>query len=132
MITFVQVEERRQVYEREVRRGEIYEQLVHEAGFARAAMACTGLLILFIPFRKRQRWGWLALATLLVIYFLPALSIPLLRPFPGWQIFYEGIRTPGLARGAFLNLLSSACMLVGLVLSFPSFFLKRASSVRRA
>ena len=48
------------------------EALTHEAGFARLALAVIGLLILFIPYRKGERWAFAALAVLTVFYVLPA------------------------------------------------------------
>src|SRR5271168_4347266 len=48
------------------------ESLNHEAGFARLALAVIGLLILFIPYRKGERWAFAALAVLTIFYVLPA------------------------------------------------------------
>lgn len=121
MVTFVQITERME------RRGIIYEHFVHEAGFAQVAIAAIGLLILFIPFRKRESWAWWALTLLLLIYFVPTLVLPHLRPFPGWDILWQGIFTPGLARSVFLSLLFPALMLVGLALSAPQFFRKASA-----
>lgn len=104
MITFSQEEDRRQIYERKIRQLEIYEPIVHEAGFARATVAVIGMLLVFIPFRRGQPWSWLALLILMSLYLVPTFVLPFLLPFRGWHVLYEGIRTPGLARLAFLNL----------------------------
>jgi len=81
------------------------EGLAHEAGFAELALAVIGLLILFIPYRKGERWAFAALAVLTVFYVLPAFffflphlaSIPVLRNLPeppalGLDRVYYGTR----------------------------------------
>jgi len=105
---------------------ERYDHIVREAGYARMTIAATGLLILFIPFRKRELWAWLALTLVLFTYVFPPFIIPLLVPFPGWHIFWQGIFEPGIPRAVLLTMFYSALMLLGLALSAPHFFRKRA------
>ena len=45
-----------------------YENFAHEAGFGRLAICIIALIILFIPFRKGERWAFAALAILAVAY----------------------------------------------------------------
>ena len=103
-----------------------YDHFVRASGYAGITFAAMGLLILFIPFRKRELWAWFALAILVFMYIFPTSAIRLLVPFPGWHIFYQGIFEPGLPRNALLTLLFDALMLLGLALSAPHFFRKRA------
>jgi len=104
-----------------------YDHLVQASGYAGITFAAMGLLILFIPFRKRELWAWFALAILVFMYIFPTSAIRLLVPFPGWHIFYQGVFEPGLPRNALLTLLFDTLMLIGLALSAPDFFRKRAS-----
>jgi hypothetical protein len=48
------------------------ENWVHEIGFARLTLSLIGLLVLFIPYRRGERWAFAALAVLMICYILPA------------------------------------------------------------
>ena len=96
-----------------------------EVAFARVAIALSGLLLVWIPFRKGQLWAWCAVALLLFAYLIPIFIIPIMVPFPGWHIFWEGVFEPGLARGAFLNIFFSTLMFLGLILTLPYFLRPR-------
>ena len=50
-----------------------YENYVHEAGFARLVLSIVGLLILFIPYRKGERWAIVALGIIIFAYVIPVL-----------------------------------------------------------
>ena len=64
-----------------------YARDVHEAGFARLALAVIGLLVLFIPYRKGERWAFAALALLVVCYGLPVFFFKSIPNLGRWQIF---------------------------------------------
>ena len=64
LIPFVQPE-RRQIQAGELHYMVSYESFVHEVGFARLAISIVALLILFIPYRRGERWAFVALAFLL-------------------------------------------------------------------
>ena len=117
MLTFVQEHERAQ------HAGVIYEQFVREAGYARLAIGAIGILILLFPFRKGARWSWFALAILLLVYWLPAFTIPMFMPFMGWHIFWEGLVRPGEST-IFFNLHLPTLGVIGLLLSLPHFVQK--------
>lgn len=101
-----------------------------EVAFSRAGIAAVGILIVIFPFRKSQFWAWSALALLLLVYMIPVFVLPVLVPFPGWHVFWNGIFNSGLPRIVFLNLLLSISMLAGLVLSFPGFPAKKSTDTR--
>ncbi|MGA8013642.1 MAG: hypothetical protein WB949_14515 [Candidatus Acidiferrales bacterium] len=99
------------------------EGLNHEAGFARLALAVIGLLILFIPYRKGERWAFAALAVLTVFYVLPAFffflphlesSIPAVRNLP---------RPPalGIAQVYYETKFFTALVLAGFAMAVPQF-----------
>lgn len=48
-----------------------YDNFVHEAGYARLAIAIIGLLVLFIPYRRGEAWAFAAMVVLVVCYLLP-------------------------------------------------------------
>lgn len=98
------------------------ENITHEAGFARLALAAIGLLILFIPYRKGERWAFAALAVLTVFYVLPAYffflphlaSVPVLRSLPEPPVL-------GLARVYYGTRFFTALALVGFAIAVPPF-----------
>ena len=101
---------------------ERYDLYVRDAGYARVALGLACLLIVFIPFRRRERWAWCALSVVTIAYFLPIFVFRVLFPFPGWHIFWDWIYEQGLARDVFASLFFTGLMVLGLAISFPEFF----------
>jgi len=106
------------------------EGLTHEAGFARLALAAIGLLILFIPYRKGERWAFAALAVLTVFYVLPAFffflphiesSIPALRNLPEPRVL-------GIAQVYYETRFFTALALAGFAMAVPQFIRGTRSS----
>ena len=122
MIVFVQPERK------EIAAGRLggmfsYENFVHEAGFARLVLAVIGLLILFIPYRKGERWAFLALAVLAVCYLLPVGffgSIPNLGTWPIFRNLPEE-RVSSLASVNFLRYFFTILTFTGLAIASPHF-----------
>jgi len=121
MITFHQERDPMGPGEHQVRPVEVFEPVVREAGYARAAMALMSVCALFFMYRRRERAGWLIPAILLVAYFLPVFVVPLLIPFRGWEVLCEGVIAP-LAEGVLLNFLFAGLVFLGLALCFPELF----------
>lgn len=67
LIPFVQPE-RKQIAAGEIHYMFSYENYVHEAGFGRLAISIVSLFVLFIPYRRGERWAFAALAILAVTY----------------------------------------------------------------
>ncbi len=110
--------------------GFVYANFVHEAGFARIVLAIIGLLILFIPYRKGERWALAALEIMMVCYVLPVDfffspglgSWPILRNLPE-------PRMSGLSAINFERYFFNALLLGGLVIAVPQ-FLKRQDGLK--
>jgi hypothetical protein len=103
---------------------ESYDQWVHEGGYGGIALVAVGLLILLLPFRRRELWAWFAVAAMFLLYVLPTFVIPALR-MPGWDALWEGIAHPGLASWVAANVLLGALMVAALALSLPSFLRRK-------
>jgi hypothetical protein len=102
------------------RGGETQVLIIHEAGYARLAIAVVGLLILLVPFRRRQFWAWLALLVLVVLYLLPASHVgPALFSYTRLRGLVRLRQTSSLARVLLTNLALLVSALVGLALSLP-------------
>lgn len=97
----------------------IFENVIHEAGFARLAVAMLGLLVVIFPFRRGERWAWLALAALLGGYLVPVFVLP--APLPRWAELTAALRQAGPARMALPDLVFPFLFLLGLLVSLPSF-----------
>src|SRR5277367_822264 len=86
LIPFVQPETR------QVQAGELhyvfsYENWVHEAGFGRLAISIIALLILFIPYRRGERWAFAALVILAVAYYVPVFLYGAIPNLGTWPLF---------------------------------------------
>jgi hypothetical protein len=64
-----------------------YENWVHEAGFARLAISVVGLLILFNPFRRGERWAFIALLFLAAAYDVPVFLFGDVPNLGTWPVF---------------------------------------------
>jgi hypothetical protein len=130
LIPFVQPE-RRQIQAGELHYMFSYENWVHEAGFGRLAISVVALLILFIPYRRGERWAFAALVFLAVEYYVPVWlfgGIPNLGTWPAFRNWY-------LPQPRFTNLdvvfwssfLLTACLILGLAMSVPVFFRRKGN-----
>jgi hypothetical protein len=86
VIPFVQPE-RAQIAAGELHYMFSYENWVHEAGFARLAISVVGLLILFIPFRRGERWAFIALLFLAAAYDVPVFLFGGVPNLGTWPVF---------------------------------------------
>ena len=86
MIPFVQPE-RAQIAAGELHYMFSYENWVQEAGFARLAISVVGLLILFIPFRRGERWAFIALLFLAAAYDVPVFLFGGVPNLGTWPVF---------------------------------------------
>ena len=95
LIPFVQPETR------QIQAGELhymfsYENWVHEAGFGRLTISIVALLILFIPYRKEERWAFVALMLLVIAYYAPVFLSGAIPNLGTWPAFETGTcRSPG-------------------------------------
>ena len=86
VIPFVQPE-RAQIAAGELHYMFSYENWVHEAGFARLAISVVGLLILVIPFRRGERWAFIALLFLAAAYDVPVFLFGGVPNLGTWPVF---------------------------------------------
>jgi hypothetical protein len=86
VIPFVQPE-RAQIAAGELHYMFSYENWVHEAGFARLAISVVGLLILFNPFRRGERWAFIALLFLAAAYDVPVFLFGGVPNLGTWPVF---------------------------------------------
>jgi hypothetical protein len=104
-----------------------YDNFVHEAGFARLAIAIIGLLVLFIPYRRGEAWAFAALVVLVVCYLLPVFFFV---NFPYRLAWWLSPRLPqqrvtSLAAINFYRYLLTILALAGLGLALPQFLASR-------
>jgi hypothetical protein len=130
MILFVQPE-RAQIEAGTLRYMFSYENFVHEAGFARLALAIIGLLILFIPYRKGERWALAALAVLIFVYQFPVFFLGSIPTLGTWPIFrrWPQPRASGLAMVRSLTYFPLGLSLAGLAIAMPRFLRRRDTGV---
>jgi len=130
LIPFVQPETR------QVQAGELhyvfsYENWVHEAGFGRLAISVVALLILFIPYRRGERWAFVALAFLAVAYYVPVYifgGISNLGTWPAFRNWYlPQPRVANLASVFWSSFFLTASLILGLAMSAPAFFRRNVS-----
>ena len=106
-----------------------YENWVHEAGFGRLTISIIALLILFIPYRRGERWAFVALAFLAVAYYVPVFifgGIPNLGSWPtfrNWNLPQP--RVANLEWEFWSTFLLTAFLVLGLAMSVPFFFRKK-------
>ena len=129
LILFVQPERA------QIRAGELhymfsYENFVHEAGFGRLAISIIALLILFIPYRRGERWAFAALVILAVAYYVPVFffgAIPNLGTWPllrNWNL--PQLKVQSLAGIYWSPIVPTAFLVVGLAMSLSVFFRRKA------
>ena len=129
LIPFVQ-SERAQIAAGELHYMFSYENFVHEAGFGRLAISVIALLILFIPYRRGERWAFAALVILAVGYYVPVFlygAIPNLGTWPlfrNWNLPQS--KVGNITWQYWSSFVLAACLVVGLAISAPVFFRKRA------
>jgi len=102
----------------------------HEAGFARIALSIIGLLILFIPYRKGERWAVAALAVLMICYALPVFFFWSIPNLGKWQIF-RGLPEPpvlGIAAVNYYSHLFTTLAFAGLAIAVPYFITRRRNA----
>jgi hypothetical protein len=107
-----------------------YEASVHEAGFARLVISVIGLLIVFIPYRKGERWALAALGIILFAYVIPVFGFGAPPKLGTWQIFrgWEE-RVWGPETVMFLNYSVVILSVLGVVLALPRFVGGRPEAV---
>lgn len=107
-----------------------YESFVHETGFGRLAISIIGLLILFIPYRRGERWAFAALVILAVTYYLPVFfygSIPNLGTWPVFQRWHmPEPRVTSIASVYWWSFSVTSLLILGLAMSAPVFFRRKA------
>ncbi len=101
-----------------------YDVYVHEIAYATAALALLCLLILLVPFRRREKWAWWAISIVAATYIIPEFVLPYLIPFRPY-ILWDWIYEAGLPRSAFLSLSLSLLTLLGLAASFSGFIARK-------
>lgn len=129
MILFEQPE-REQIASGTLRYMFSYENFVHEGGFSRFTLSVIGLLILFIPFRRGERWTIAAFATLLFAYWIPVFFFNSLPSLGTWPLF-RNLSPPhevNVVAAVLYMLASSALFIGGLLLSLPGFFRGKTAS----
>ncbi len=126
MILFAQPE-RGQIAAGTLRSTFSYENFVHEAGFARFTLGAIGLLILFVPYRKGERWALAALVILLLAYWLPVFIFGSIPNLGTWHAFrnWPQSRSSGVARMQWYNFSFTALLFLGLVLAAPRFLRRK-------
>ncbi|MFZ0980521.1 MAG: hypothetical protein WAN23_14060 [Candidatus Acidiferrales bacterium] len=132
MITFVQLE-RLQLVDHP---GVLFSdaQIVHDGGFATLTAALMGLLILFIPYRKGERWAFGALAVLMVCYLLPVFVFVNFPRHLAWlfPLLPQSHRLSGVATIELYNYLTATLALAGLALALPQFLANRKKTQLRS
>jgi hypothetical protein len=130
LIPFVQPE-RAQIQAGELHYMFSYENWVHEAGFGRLAISIVALLILFIPYRRGERWAFLALVFLAVAYYVPVWLFGGIPNLGTWSAFRNwNLPQPkvgNLAWVSWASFLLTASLILGLVISAPVFFRTKRS-----
>ena len=130
LIPFVQPETR-QIQAGELHYMVSYEGFVHEVGFARLAISIVALLILFIPYRRGERWAFAALVFLAVEYYVPVWlfgGIPNLGTWPAFRDWYlPQPRVANLASVFWSSFFLTASLILGLAMSAPAFFRRNVS-----
>jgi hypothetical protein len=125
LIPFVQPETR-QIQVGEIHYMFSYENWVHEAGFGRLTVSIIALLILFIPYRKGERWAFVTLMLLAVAYFVPVFlfgAIPNLGTWPAFR--HWNLPQPKVANlewEFWSTFLLTAFLALGLAMSVSFFF----------
>ena len=131
LIPFVQPE-RAQVAAGELHYMFSYENFVHEAGFGRLVISVVGLLILFIPYRRGERWAFAALVILAGAYYVPVFLYGGIPNLGTWPLFrYWNLpqsRFPSLALHYWSSFLLTAFLVLGLAMTVPTFFRRKSDN----
>ena len=115
----------------EARRVYFDEYWIHEIGYAHLTIAILSLLILLIPYRKGERWSFVALAVLMVCYILPEgffLSMTHLGRWPILREFSSGPRVIGLVGVNFERHFFPPLAFAGLAIAVPCFITSRRNA----
>lgn len=125
LIRFVQPE-RREILAGHMNFMFSYENWVHEAGFARLVLSFVGLLILFIPYRKGERWALAALCVLIFGYGIPVFVFGAIPNLGTWPFLRNLPETPvvSLAVFSFEAYLYAFLSVGGLILAAPRFLMR--------
>ena len=127
LIPFVQPETR------QIQAGELhymfsYENWVHEAGFGRLTISVVALLILFIPYRKGERWAFVAFMLFAIAYYVPVFLFGAIPNLGTWSAFRNWNlpqpRVANLEWELWSTFLLTALLVLGLAMSAPFFFRK--------
>ena len=126
LIPFVQPE-RAQIATGELHYMFSYENFVHDAGFGRLAISIIALLILFIPYRRGERWAFAALVILAVAYYVPVFVFGAIPNLGTWPVFRNlpQTRVANLAWESW-SIIFTAFLILGLAMSAPVFFRRKA------
>jgi hypothetical protein len=131
MITYVQLE-RIQLVDHP---GVLFSdaQIIHDGGFATLTVALMGLLILFIPYRKGERWAFGALAVLMACYLLPVFVFVNFPRHLAWLFLLlpESRTFSGVATIELYNYSTAILALAGLALALPQFLASRKKAQLR-
>ena len=107
-----------------------YENFVHESGFGRLAISIIALLILFIPYRKGERWAFVALVILAVAYYVPVFLYDAIPNLGTWPLFRNWnlpqSKVGNLAWIYWSSFVLTAFLVIGLAMSAPVFFRRKA------
>jgi hypothetical protein len=108
-----------------------YENWVHEAGFGRVTISIIALLILFIPYRRGERWAFAALVILAAAFYVPVFlygAIPNLGTRPMFQTWHmPQSRVANIPLQYWFAFSLTAILILGLALSIPVFFRRNGS-----
>ena len=128
MIPFVQPE-RAQIAAGKIHYMFSYENFVHEAGFGRLAISIVALLILLIPFRRRERWAFATFVILAIVYYVPVFlfgAIPNLGTWPAFRNWHlPQLRVANLVLVYWSSIVFVAFLILGLAMSTPAFFRRK-------
>lgn len=105
-----------------------YENWIHEVGFARLTISIIGLLILFIPYRRGERWAFLALGILAVAYYVPVYIYGAIPNSGTWPLLQHLNLPQGTVSSLWWvhwsSIFFTALLLLGLAMSAFNFFRK--------
>jgi hypothetical protein len=126
MIPFVQPE-RHQIAAGNLNYMFSYEGYVHDVGFARLVLSLVGLLILFVPYRKGERWALVALGILIAAYEIPVFVFGGIPNLGTWPIFrnlsyWAAPRYQSLETAALFAYLTAGLSILGFLMGLPMFW----------
>lgn len=99
-----------------------YENYIHEAGFARLAISIISLLLLFVPYRRGERWAFAALVILAFIYYVPVFLFGAFPNLGTWSYFRNFHQPGSIGMWVFWSsYLLTGFLVLGLLLAAPVF-----------